>query len=336
MDLWLIASIVALVIGVPFWLAARKKDPGPEPQFEDYRDEYNARSTYNDAHKEWRERTAVARGGKNASRVGLVGGVILFAMSCWVQVPTNQIGIFTSFGKPVDARPNGFQLKAPWEKVVKFDASRQYLRFNGKGNDKGPAEDGKEFPHINVKMEREAKADVNVVIAWQMKAGTEAERKQAVELYRAHKTFDRLTENFMAANARSATQTVYDKINPLVPEKNPTFAQLSASLESELKKLVGDEVTVISAQVVGVNYDDETDKRISDMQAEFAKTEQAKQQEQTNIAQSKANAALVKDSSLNELILRDNCIKGAIAVGANPGVCLQPGWGGVPQQPAAK
>lgn len=332
MDLWLILAGIALVIGIPAFLATRKRNAGPEPE----RTEFRYQEDYRMAVKDWEVKKTAAEGSKIAGRVLLLVSVFLLAMSCWVQVPTNQIGIFTSFGKPVDARPNGFQMKAPWQKVVKFDASRQYLKFNGKGNDKDADEDGKEFPHIAVKMEREARADVNVVVAWQMKAGTEAERKQAVELYRAHKTFTRLTENFVAANTRSATQAVYDKINPLVPEANPTFAQLSSSLESELKRLVGDEVTVISAQVVGVDYDDLTDKRISDMQAEFAKTEQAKQQEKTNQAISKANAALVQNNSLNDLVLRDNCIKGAIAVGSNPGVCLQPGWGGVPQQPAAK
>lgn len=327
MDLWFIFAGIVLLIGVPLWIVARKKDAGPEPQFDDYKDEYGARANYASAQSDWEEKVKIAKGGRVVSWLVLGLGVFLLLMSCWVQVPTNQIGIFTSFGKPVDARSNGFQEKLSWEKVVKFDASRQYLKFTGKGNDKAPAEDGKEFAHIAVKMEREARADVNVVVAWQMKAGTEAERRQAVELYRAHKTFDRLTENFMAANTRSATQAVYDKINPLVTEKNPTFAQLSGQLESELKELVGDEVTVISAQIVGVDYDDETDKRIAEMQAEYAKTEKAKQQEKTNAAISAANAALVKDQSLNDLILRDNCIKGAIAVGSNPGVCLQPGWG---------
>lgn len=325
MDFWFISAIVFLAIGIPFWFVARKKNAGPEPVRSAYESGRYGESAYDSAHETWSERNKIANGGRSASRIVLALGVFLLAMSCWVQVPTNTIGIFTSFGKPVDARSNGFQGKLPWEKVVKFDASRQYLKFTGKGNDKDADEDGKEFPHIAVKMEREAKADVDVVIAWQMKAGTEAERRQAVELYRAHKTFDRLTENFMAANARSATQAVYDTINPLVPGKNATFAQLSSQLEDKLKELVGDEVTVISAQIVGVNYDDETDKRIAEMQAEYAKTDKAKQQEETNKAQSKANAALT--NTLNELILQDNCIKGAIAAGANPGACLQPGWG---------
>lgn len=336
MDLWFIFAIIILLIGVPLWFLTRKRTSGDKPMRDSYDAGHYGDQEYKLALRTWREADGGVIVGKIAGRVVLGLGVVLLVMSCWVQVPTNQVGIFTSFGKPVDARPNGFQLKAPWEKVVKFDASRQYLKFGGKGNGKDADEDGKEFSCVTVKMEREAKACVNVVIGWQLRAGSEAERKQTIELYRAHKTFKRLTENFMAANSRSATQAVYDRINPLVAEQNPTFADLSKKLEAEIKRLVGTEVTIISAQVTAVDYDDTTQSRIDSMQAEYAKTEQAKQQEQTNKAISAANAALVKDNSLNDLILRDNCIKGAVANGQNPGVCLQPGWGMVPPQPAAK
>lgn len=338
MDLWFIFAIIWLLLSTPIWLATRRSNAGPQPSRKDYPMTTSGAYEHEGALRRWETKRDQVAFTKTIARFVMGFGIFLLAMSLWVQVPTNAIGIFTSFGKPVDARQNGFHLKRPWEKVVKFDASRQYLKFCGKGNDKAPTEDGKEFPAIKVKMEREARADVCVVIAWQLRAGTAAERKQAVELFRAHKTFDRLTENYMKANAQSAAVAVYDNVNPLVPEKNPSFGQLSQQLEFKLRGLVGNEVTIISAQVTGVDYDDATDKRIADMQAEFAKTEQAKQQEQTNRAISAANKALVEQGKLTPEVLQDQCIRGAIAVGANPGACLQPGWGGFgsPAQPATK
>lgn len=336
MDAWLICSIIALLIGLPIYLSGKRFKLDPEPDQADYQpSRYGLADPYDAALKEWKEKRTFKAGALTLGRVILAVALFLLIMASFKIVPTNTIGIVTSFGKPVDAKPNGFQVKAPWQKVAEFDASRQYLKFVGGGNNKTPAEDGKEFPCIQVKMEREAKGCINVVIGWQLRAGTAAERQQSVELFKAHKTFDRLTENFMAANARSATTAVYDLVNPLVPEKNPTFAQLSKQLDTKLKELVSDEVTIISAQVTGADYDDTTDKRIADMQSEYAKTEQAKQQELTNRAVSAANAALVQ--SLTPEVLQAECLKIARETGTTPGACLQPGWGGTaptPQQPA--
>lgn len=328
MDLWLILGIIVLLFGVPLWLVARKKDAGPEPVFEDYKHEYNPRSTFEKAMEAHQTKVVAAKGGKIVARVMLGLGVFLLLMSCWVQVPTNTIGIVTSFGRPVDARPNGFQAKLPWEKVAKdFDASRQYMKFDGKGNDKAPDEDGKVFPCLPVKMDREAKACLTLTIGWQMRAGTKAERDQTLELFKAHKTFARLTENFMKANAQDAAQASYNDVNPLVEGQNPGFSQLSKEMETNLRTAVKGDVEILSVQITNADYDPATDDAIAKMQAEAARTEQAKQLEKTNAAISAANRALVETGKLTPEVLQAECIKVAKEVGSNPGVCLQPGWG---------
>lgn len=355
MDIWFLLAIITLLFGVPLWIVARKKNPGPEPVWVDVNrndfeagrsGDYNYRSAqeqathdFRSASLRWEEDRKIASGGKVISRILLGLGVFLFVMSLWVQVPTNTIGIYTSFGKPVDARPNGFQDKLPWEKVSKdFDASRQYMKFDGKGNDKEADEDGKVFPCLPVKMDREAKACLTVTVGWQMKAGTKSEREQAKELFRAHKTFARLTENFMKANIQDAAQASYSDVNPLVIGQNPGFSTLSDETETNLRKLVGGDVAVLSVQITGADYDPATDDSIAKMQAEYAKTEQARQLEQTNAAISKANKALVEQGKLTPEVLQAECIKVAKEVGSNPGVCLQPGWGsfGSPAQAATK
>lgn len=328
MDLYLIFGGIALLIGIPLWLVTRKKNPGPEPQPEDFKDEYYPKDAYKTGHKVWQDKVAAAYAGKLTGRFALGLGVFLVLMACWVQVPTNTIGIVTSFGKPVDARPNGFQDKLPWQKVAKdFDASRQYMKFDGKGNDKAADEDGKVFSCLPVKMDREAKACLTVTIGWQMKAGSKAERDQTLELFKAHKTFARLTENFMKANAQDAAQASYNDVNPLVEGKNPGFSQLSEEMEGNLRTAVKGDVEILSVQITNADYDPATDDSIAGMQAEFAKTQKAQQLEQTNLAISKANKALQDSGKLTDEVLKDQCIKGAIAVGANPGACLQPGWG---------
>lgn len=331
-DIFFTISMIISAIALLMSIAVIKMNPGIKPKRDDFVGTYNGDEEYRRAASSWNDAKKAYDGLRSLTGLVSLIGLLIFTFSLWVIVPTNHISVFTDFGKPVDARTNGFQVKAPWQKAVEFDASRQYLKFDGEGNNKNAAADDKIFPCIQVKMQQEAKACVSATIGWQLRAGTKTERNQTIELYRAHKTFDRLTQNYMAANARSTTQAVYDDINPLVAEKNPSFAELSKLLMSELQKTVGSEISLISAQVVGVDYDETTDKQISTMQAEYAKTQLAKQQKITNQAVSEANAALTKDGTLNLLVLQAECVRGAIEKGHNPGVCLQPGWGGSPQQ----
>jgi len=327
MDFWLIFAIVFGILGALAALFASKAKflPEPDPDAEKYQGRYTS-SSYRDDMKAWREDTSTRNGVRVLGRVLLSLAFFLVFWASFTIVPTNAIGIEVAFSRPIDARTNGWQWKQPWSKVVEFDASRQYLRFQGKGNEEDPSSDKKEWPSVPVKMENEATANVTVVIAWQMKAGTAEEKERAIALYRNYKTFDRLVENYVAANARSAAQKTYDRINPLVAGKNPTFAAVSDTMAQEMRQLVSSEIEIISVQVTGADYDDKTDQSIKDLQAEFAKTQLAEQQKITNEKVSAANAALV--AALNDLILKDNCIKGAIAGNHNPGTCLQPGWGG--------
>lgn len=341
MDGWFIVSIILGIIALGafvWWVMLRGKAAAP-PQPE--RSDFKELREYSAAFDQWkyqdRRSLEVAEGRTVLGAVAIVAtGVagLFFFLSLWVIVPTNKIGIVTEFGKPTTAIPNGWQWKAPWANVTEFDASRQFMKFGGKGNDEVADADNKQWPAIPVKMDKEATAAVYVTVSWQMKAGTKAEKDQAVELFRNYKTFPRLTENFMAASVRSAMQATYANVNPLVADKNPSFAELSVTAMGELKKIVGTEVVILSVQVTGADYDDKTDGSIKDMQAEFARTELAIQQKETNRKISEANAALV--SSLSDEILKDACVKGAIAAGQNPGACLQPGWGNAAGTAVAK
>lgn len=325
-----IVILVFAFIGAAILAFSMSYQTGEQPTPEE-EPSYSARDRYKEALKDWSERNGVKTGTRRIGSILVICALVLTAFSSFTIVGTNKIGILTSFAKPVDAVDNGFTAHEPWVKVVEFDASRQYLRFQGKGNDKDADDDKKEWATIPVKMEGEAKANVTVVVAWQMKASTAEQKKQAIDLYRNYKTFARLTENYVAANARSAAQKTYDRINPLVTGKNPTFAAISDTMLNEMKGLVGSEIEIISVQVTDADYDDKTDESIKAMQSEFAKTTLAEQQKITNQKVSEANAALV--NALNDLILKDACIKGNTAAGLNSGSCLQPGWGGTAPAP---
>lgn len=248
-----------------------------------------------------------------------------FLMSLFTIVGTNKVGIMTEFGKPQTANSNGFHIKAPWSIKTELDGARQFLRFDGSGNNEADL-DKKVFPCIQVKLDGQAKACLKGTISWQMKAGTAVEKDNAVELFKTYKTFERLTENFVYGSSRKALAEVFALHNPLESDKNQTLGKLNEMAVVQLGIEFKNELSIMSVDLAVPDYDDETDKSIAAMQAQKAKTSLAKEELLTNQAKAEANNALsksVQDPKVNQA----NCIQGAIAMGQNPGYCMMTGTG---------
>lgn len=260
---------------------------------------------------------------------GWVAGVssafalFLFILSLFVIVGTNKVGIMTAFGKPQQAHSNGFHPKAPWAMKTEFDGTRQFLRFNGKGNNEEDLEK-KEFPCIQVKLDGQAKACLSGVIAWQMRANTDAEKKNAVELFKTYRTFERLTENFVFSSSRKALGEVFAVHNPLLVEKNQTLGELNKLASDRLNQEFSGELNIMSVDLAVPDYDDETDKAIATMQAQKAKTALAEEELKTNEAKALANKAL-EESLKNPAVNQANCLQISRELGLLPGVCMLDG-----------
>lgn len=259
---------------------------------------------------------------KIVTKVATVVGVGFFALSCFVIVGTNKIGIFTEAGAAYTAENNGFELKRPWGIKTEFDASKQFLRFCGTGNaDEDP--DKKEFPAINVKIDGNAKADVCGVIGWQMKAGTDAEKLNAIQLFKDYKQFERVTKNLVYPSTAKTLNIVLANHNPLDAAKNMSIKDMNENLLSALKPEFGNSIFILSVDVriPDKGYDDITDNAIAESLAQKAKTQIAKEKELTNKAESAANAAIVA-SIQNASVLINKCLDIAKENGTNPGLCM--------------
>lgn len=343
MDAWFLWSVAMLVVALVILLVRSRyklsefDEPAPEREDSPSRQLYHT-DPYKDLVLAWRQRklahdkhnlaTEFFRRGFGWGAAGFGGlALFLFIMSLFVVVGTNQVGIMTAFGKPQSAHSNGFHGKAPWEIKTEFDGTRQFLRFNGKGNNEEDL-DRKEFPCIQVKLDGQATACLNGVISWQMKAGTEAEKKNAVELFKTYRTFDRLTKNFVYSSSRVALGKVFAVHNPLIEEKNQSLGELNRLSLDELGREFSGELNIMSVDLAVPDYDDATDKSISDVQAQKAKTRLASEEEATNAAKSKANKALqesLKDPAVNQA----NCIQAAKETGKEPGFCMMGGGSSV-------
>lgn len=289
-----------------------------------YRDLLEKWETLKAEHDRRREGVLVARDILSGLASVITGiAVILFAMSIFVVVGTNKVGIMTEWGKPTSAYSNGGHFKKPWAIKTEFDGTRQFLRFDGAGNNDESLEK-KIYPCIKVKLDGQATACLSGTMSWQMKADTKKEKENAVELFKTYRTFERLANNFVYSTARVAFGTVFANHNPLVDEKNQSLSKLNELSLEALKKEFGDDLNVMSVDLAVPDYDDATDKSISDVQAQKAKTRLADEEEQTNIAKAKANAALaasIQDPRVNQA----NCIQAAKEMGKEPGYCMMGG-----------
>lgn len=242
--------------------------------------------------------------------VGL--GVITFLVllgSTTNFVPTNTIRVVTEFGKPVDSFGNGFHFTAPWTKTVDFDAARQPLRFQG------DTKDGDTIPKLRVRMSGEAYTDVTGVVTWQVP------KEKAPDLYTTWKSFERVRDFVVSANLQQALNAALDDYNPLDFEKNVSYAELSNSATTELRKLIGNQVNVLSVVIANMDHDQATDQAIANKQAELAKTDLAKQQQKTNKELAAANANLATPN-FNPVA---ECLSIVREKGGEPGYCLMNG-----------
>jgi len=275
----------------------------------------------------------------------IVVGVLLIVASMVAIVGTNKIAIVTSFNKPVDTYAAGWHGKAPWESTTELDGTRQTLRFEGKdGNKEDDGSDKKVWPCFNIKIENNATACINGIVSWQMKVDSKDRAEQAKQKERArqlflnYRSFPRIIRDYIRPSAQSALQAVYANVNPLIPEKNPSYKVASDDTQTEFRNILGSEVDVLFVQITNADWDEKTDNAIKLQQEQIALTAQAIEKEKTNEAEAKAAAALTTDNGKPvdpTFALRNKCMDIAKAQGTNPGPCLNPGYGGIlgPPQP---
>lgn len=264
----------------------------------------------------------LAAGWRSDSGSVFGGGVVMLLVAvlgigalCYNQVPTRNVGIVTSFGKPTGATADpGVEWTKPWEDIDDWDASRN--TFDRLGD---------RCLWVSVSG---GKACIPVQIEWS------AKEENAPAEWAAYKEVDGIEGGrFGTFTARrvnpqmdAAITTTFTSFNPLgtvdpasggvkAPDLNTDFRE---ALKRNLESAVGGAVRIETIAFGTPVYDEPTTKAISAFGQKVL--------EKRNLAVDKDNAATRK------LITEQNakvpavtrCLEIAEKLGKEPGLCMTP------------
>lgn len=265
--------------------------------------EYEYKDTATDADK------SIAR--TTGAVLGLVGLTII-TMAMTVVVPARTVGVVTAFGKPTGTLSNGLHVVKPWEKVEKMDASLQTNRYTGESS-------------IGVRLANQSEARADASIQWQLR------EEDAEQMYLDYREFERIQHDLVDREFRASVNAVLARYNPLdadaIAEGGIDLNGYAEDIKTDMQKRMGDAVEVRSVALPIINYDEETQRKIDQLQSEVANTRAAEQSKNTAREIAEANEILRK--SLSPEVLSQRCIEAAEKVGAAPVGCID-GAGATP------
>lgn len=236
----------------------------------------------------------------------LLLGIVMIVAASTVAVPARTVGVVTAFGKPTGTLSNGLHLVKPWEDVEKMDASLQTNRYTGDSA-------------IGVRLANQSEAKADASIQWQLR------EEDAEQMYLDYREFERIHNDLVDREFRASVNAVLARYNPLDPEAiaegGIDLNKYANEIKKDMQKRMGKSVEVRSVALPIINYDEDTQRKIDQLQSEVANTRAAEQSKKTAKEIAEANEILRK--SLSDEVLSQRCIEAAEKVGAAPVGCIK-------------
>jgi hypothetical protein len=244
--------------------------------------------------------------------LAVVGAFVLGVVACMSIVPTRNVGIVTSWGKPTGRTTGaGLQWTTPWQDVDDWDASGQTY-----------AHLGDQCVWVTVTGPRNVCAPVQV--EWQADPGQAPENWAAFKEANGKTRFETWVSRRIDPQMTAAVISTFADFDPFanvnketgdvaVPNLNDTYR---TPLTNALKLTLGGQITVRSVAFGRPIYDDATTRALS---AYSQKT-----LERRNLDVDKANADIrqqitQKNAAVNQTA---RCLEIAEQNGKEPGLCM--------------
>jgi regulator of protease activity HflC (stomatin/prohibitin superfamily) len=266
---------------------------------------------------------------------GVTGIAVLIAVLCTVIssfniVSTRNVGIVTSFGKPVGERGAGLAWVAPWQKVSEMDAAIQLQSFQGNSYDDPQTA-------IKVRLANNSAAYVEENLNWRIRP------EAASSLFQDYRTFDNITVNLVDKQAQVALSKEFSAFNPQLtavvdptkpvdstqPLTSPAPAQganlpaMADRVKKDLQAAVGDRIEILDVRIPGIFYDQATQQRIDQYNQKVQETKNAQQDVQTATQNRLAAEQRAAQVPPDLRIAVSNCINDMVKAQKNPAGC----WG---------
>lgn len=222
---------------------------------------------------------------------------LMLILSSFSIVPTKQVGIPVTLGRPGTPVGNGLHFKWPViTQMVKMDATTQTL------------DAAEENPTVAKDIDR---SDVYVHnnVRWAIKEDA------ADSLYRDYREFENISDSLVQPAQRETISAVMADYNPL-GEDNPSNPEIAEQIKQRMQDKVGDRVEIKSVTVTLLDFSDATKDRINQLNTERGNTRIAEQRKETARAEAEANEVLSKSVSKDPNVLVSKCLD-LIAEGKN-------------------
>ena len=238
--------------------------------------------------------------------------LVMLAVSATTVVPTRDVGIVTTFGRPTREIGNGFHLIAPWQDVTTMDGAIQLQSFTGNSyDDHGGA--------VPVRLANNSMAFVNVNINWRI------DPKAAPQLFLDYRTFDNIRENLVDKQLQVAASHVFGTFNPQTQAQGADLAALATEVKKQVQTAVGDRIEIQQVVLPAIFYDQATQHRLDAYNQKVQETKNAAQDVQTAEQNRIAAQARANQAPPDLRIAIFNCLNDQVKNGRDPAGC----WGQV-------
>ncbi|HMR49630.1 MAG TPA: SPFH domain-containing protein [Arachnia sp.] len=236
---------------------------------------------------------AAAKAERRSAPLLVAGIALLLAMgiaaaTTMTIVPTRQVGVPVTFGKPGTPVSNGLHFTAPWTNMVLMDATIQSLDATGESATIAKDIDRSDvFVHNNVR--------------WSI------QEQEAASLYRDYISFEAVGDALVQPALRTAVAGVMSTYDPLGSDQ-PGNAELAEQVKDELQSAVGDRVVIHSVSITLLDFSEATRDRINALNTERGNTRIAEQRAVTAAKDAEANRILSESVGGTEGVLVARCL----------------------------
>jgi regulator of protease activity HflC (stomatin/prohibitin superfamily) len=225
---------------------------------------------------------------------------LLVLISSYNPVSTQNIGIVTSFGRPVSHLSAGLNFTAPWQSVTEMDEAIQVTDFDASAC------------QIQLRIADQQTACAKVAVRWRINPSA------ADALFRNYHNSTAGVENgLLIPELQNVANQVFAGYDPVAlldstvqpgQPGNPTVPQLAQQVQAALTAKVGSEVEIISLFMPNIAYNDTVQARLNAVLSQKASTLVAQQSEQTASAQARANNDISASVSHDPGVLESRCL----------------------------